>query len=173
MATGVNVSKLNLYAVVDSMADTARITQSIVEVATLQNGAVQITQAVIEVAVGLGVSCNNPPGGIAGLPYTHTFLAGSGDPPYTFSISAGALPPGLSLNATTGVASGTPTSPGPFSFTVTVTDTFTATASVACSILIAGNVRISLYGYKVFKHRPVCANLEELPELPPPPKRVL
>ena len=155
------------------MPDTGFVTQSFLIVAGLQSGAARVTQSYLIAAVGLGVICNNPPGGTTGVPYTHTFIAGSGDPPYTFSISAGALPLGLSLVAATGVVSGIPTSPGTFTFTVTVTDSFTATASVDCSILIAGNVRISLYGYKVFKHRPVCANLEELPDVPPVKKRVL
>lgn len=82
------------------------------------------------------VSCNNPPAGVVGTAYTHTFTALLGTPPYTFSISAGALPTGLSLNAATGVASGTPTGAGTFNFTVMVTDSAAATASVPCSIVI-------------------------------------
>jgi CSLREA domain-containing protein len=37
---------------------------------------------------------------------------------YSFSITSGALPAGLTLNAVTGVISGTPTKAGPYSFTV-------------------------------------------------------
>ncbi len=40
----------------------------------------------------------------------------------SWSISAGALPPGLSLNETTGLISGTPSAAGAYSFTITVTD---------------------------------------------------
>jgi phage baseplate assembly protein W len=39
--------------------------------------------------------------------YSYTFVA-SGSPPPTYSLASGSLPPGLSLNATTGVLSGTP-----------------------------------------------------------------
>lgn len=45
-----------------------------------------------------------------GTPYTHTFTA-AGTGPFTFSKSAGTLPPGLTLS-TAGVLSGTPTAVG-------------------------------------------------------------
>lgn len=119
------------------MANTARVTQSVVEAVTLGPAVAFITQSVIEFAVGLGVTCNNPPQGQTGAAYNHTFLAGGGEPPVVFTISAGALPPGLGMSAT-GVVTGTPTVVGTFAFTVTVTDSFTITASVNCSITITG-----------------------------------
>lgn len=48
--------------------------------------------------------------------------ASGGTPPYTWSIVAGALPSGLSLNATTGAISGAPTAVGNVAFIVQVTD---------------------------------------------------
>ncbi|WP_208641991.1 beta strand repeat-containing protein, partial [Arthrobacter oryzae] len=54
----------------------------------------------------------------AGTPYSYTFTA-SGTPAPTFRVSSGTLPAGLSLNATTGVLSGTPTTAGTSTFTVT------------------------------------------------------
>ena len=53
--------------------------------------------------------------------YSRTLLAGGGDPPYAFSVVAGALPAGVALDAY-GVIGGTPTVPGEFKFTVRVTD---------------------------------------------------
>jgi large repetitive protein len=47
---------------------------------------------------------------------------------YTFGITGGTLPTGLTLS-TAGVLSGTPTALGTFSFTVTVTDSVGGTAS--------------------------------------------
>lgn len=43
-------------------------------------------------------------------------------PTATYSIASGALPPGISLNSTTGALSGTPTTPGQYTFTVRATN---------------------------------------------------
>jgi hypothetical protein len=56
--------------------------------------------------------------------------ASGGTTPYTFSLSGGALPAGMSFNATTGQVSGTPTAAlTTTTFTVTVTDATNATSS--------------------------------------------
>src|SRR6185503_803747 len=65
------------------------------------------------------------PPAIPGIPYSQTILATGGSPPYIFTVSSGALPPGLTLNQTadaTAVISGTPITQGLFSFTITATD---------------------------------------------------
>jgi hypothetical protein len=56
-----------------------------------------------------------------GKAYSATLSVSGGAAPYQFSISAGQLPPGLSLNSSTGAISGTPTARGRFQFTVRVT----------------------------------------------------
>jgi Putative Ig domain len=148
------------------MANTARVTQSVIEFVALGIGEARVTQSVIEFVVGLGISCDNPPGGTTGIFYTHTFPAGAGQPPYSFAITAGALPPGLTLAAATGIVSGVPTTQGTYIFTVTVTDSSTATASVQCSIVIAGQpISILLYGWKLYPDRP-CEPAEEVEEVP-------
>lgn len=92
--------------------------------------------------VPLGITCASPPAGDIGVPYTHTFPASGGTTPYTFSISVGSLPPGLTLNTSTGVVSGTPTGSGS-SFTIKVTDFLSATATAPCSITINPNLSIT------------------------------
>lgn len=46
--------------------------------------------------------------GYAGFPYSNTLAVTGGIAPYTWSITSGSLPSGLSLNPATGVISGTP-----------------------------------------------------------------
>jgi hypothetical protein len=58
-----------------------------------------------------------PADATAKQPYTHTFTA-RGFPDPAFRIGGGELPPGLSLDSTTGVLSGTPAAAGRYAFTV-------------------------------------------------------
>ncbi len=73
----------------------------------------------------------NPPSAYVGVPYGYTFAATGGLTPYTWSISAGSLPAGLSLNASTGALSGTPTTAASYTFTVQCTDSQSPTNAVA------------------------------------------
>lgn len=83
------------------------------------------------------ITCGNPPHGRVQIAYSHTFpVVGGTD--IVFSITAGALPDGLTLNTSTGEVSGTPTKAGKFNFTVTATDASGIAESVSCSITIAG-----------------------------------
>jgi hypothetical protein len=65
--------------------------------------------------------------------------ATGGTPAYTWSITAGALPGGLTLAASSGIISGTPTATGTFNFTAAVTDNSSPvqTQSAATSIVVA------------------------------------
>ncbi len=56
----------------------------------------------------LSISTQGLDDGYPSFPYSNTLTVTGGTQPYTWSITSGALPPGLTLNATTGVISGTP-----------------------------------------------------------------
>ncbi|MDE2257776.1 MAG: putative Ig domain-containing protein, partial [Xanthomonadaceae bacterium] len=58
--------------------------------------------------------------------YSQTITASGGTSPYTYAVTVGTLPAGLTLSSA-GVLSGTPTAGGTFSFTVTATDSSTGT----------------------------------------------
>ncbi len=78
----------------------------------------------LTVISALAITSSSPlPGGSQGVAYSFAFTATGGSPAYLWSLVNGStLPPGLTLNANTGVLSGTPTTNGNFSFTVRVTD---------------------------------------------------
>ncbi|MBK9169618.1 MAG: putative Ig domain-containing protein [Bryobacterales bacterium] len=71
-------------------------------------------------------------------PYAGAVTATGGSPGYGFLLTAGALPPGLTLSAG-GLIAGTPTTVGTFPFAVTVTDSENDTALAECSITISSD----------------------------------
>jgi MYXO-CTERM domain-containing protein len=76
---------------------------------------------VAESGVGLTIATELLPQGTLGLPYETSLVAAGGEPPYTFTVVAGALPAGLDLSGT-GLIGGLPRLEGTTSFTVEVRD---------------------------------------------------
>lgn len=101
--------------------------------------------ACLMIASGCGSSSSGPPpleittqllaGGSVGGSFSQTLTAAGGVAPYTWSISGGALPGGLTLS-NMGVISGTPGTAGGFSFTVMVTDSEKTPQSVRANLSI-------------------------------------
>jgi hypothetical protein len=77
------------------------------------------------------------PAGTVGTAYSQTIAATGGTAPYTWTITSGSIP-GLSLNSSTGVLSGTPTTPNVYSITAQVTDAVAGMGSKAFSVTING-----------------------------------
>ncbi|QNU15842.1 putative Ig domain-containing protein [Thermomonas sp. XSG] len=71
--------------------------------------------------VPVTVSPATVPSGTVATAYSQTITASGGVAPYSFAVTAGSVPTGLTLSAG-GVLSGTPTAGGTFNFTITATD---------------------------------------------------
>jgi hypothetical protein len=74
--------------------------------------------------------------GIVGSPYNQAIVVSGGAAPYVFSIGSGRLPPGVTLNASTGALTGTPLAAGTYAFTIRVVDANGATAAFAQAIVV-------------------------------------
>jgi len=75
----------------------------------------------------LALTPTSLPNPVAGIAYSQALTASGGTAPYSFAVTAGALPAGLSLDASTGVLSGTVVSVVSASFSVTASDSSTGT----------------------------------------------
>ncbi|HET9655924.1 MAG TPA: putative Ig domain-containing protein [Kineosporiaceae bacterium] len=77
--------------------------------------------------------------GTAGTPFSLQLSAKGGVGALTWSVlpGTGSLPPGLALNATTGLLTGTPTQGGTYTFTAEATDTVGQTVDVSVTVTIA------------------------------------
>lgn len=79
------------------------------------------------------------PPGTVGSPYNQAIGASGGTAPYTFTVSSGALPNGLTISSN-GAITGTPTTVGVFSFTVRAADNGGCPGTLTYSILIVAPV---------------------------------
>ena len=94
----------------------------------------------------LAISTPSLSDGAVSSAYTQTLAATGGTAPYTWSVTTGALPAGLSLS-TAGVISGIPTAAGSSSFTVGVSDSAapaaTATKALTINVTAAAVAAVS------------------------------
>ncbi len=92
--------------------------------------------SVTPVDVALAITTESLPPAHVGSDYHVALEAAGGTSPYTWSISSGVLPAGLSLDASTGVISGRPTEKGEADLTVQVADDAGATATRAFTLSV-------------------------------------
>ena len=90
----------------------------------------------IPALAAISVNPTSVPAGTLGQFYDNTFTASGGTAPYTFAVTSGALPPGLSLDGVSGELMGTPSSQGVFNFTITATDSLAATGARAYAMSV-------------------------------------
>jgi hypothetical protein len=85
----------------------------------------------------LTVITTSLPSATTGNAYSATLAASGGKTPYQWSMAAGALPPGLQLNTSTGTISGTPSQSGTFQFTAQVKDASSQTAAQGLTLPVS------------------------------------
>src|SRR5204862_62956 len=99
------------------------------------------TLTINSTAPPLSITTASPlPSGTVGTVYSQTLAATGGTAPYAWSVISGSLPAGLTLNATSGAISGTPTTAGTSNFTVQVIDSSSGKASKAFTLTINSTV---------------------------------
>ena len=79
------------------------------------------------------------PNGVLNSFYRQSLTVTGGVAPFTYSVSGGSLPTGVTIDPTSGLLSGTPTVAGPYNFTIQVKDSAgsVATQSFSVTILVA------------------------------------
>jgi hypothetical protein len=98
-----------------------------------------VTLSLVIASTPLVISTSSVPSGTKGTAYSSLLQVSGGSVPYTWSITTGSLPAGLTLSSTTGLISGTPTATGTSTFTATAKDAGSPaqTKSVSLSIAVA------------------------------------
>ena len=114
---------------------------------TDNGGQFDLQSFTVDVQAPLVITTTSPmPGGTVGAAYSQTLQRTGGKSPFTWSVTLGSLPSGLSLAPATGVISGTPTVSGTSNFTVQVTDSGNPPriATKALSITIAQGATLTI-----------------------------
>lgn len=81
----------------------------------------------------LKITTDSLPAAVVGQSYSQQLTASGGTGSYLWSVTSGALPPGIALSVT-GVISGRPASSGQFTFTIQVVDSKLAKANVQITL---------------------------------------
>ncbi len=129
-------------------------TLNTIDAASIGSGTCDVS--VTSASAPLVVSTTSLPSATAGAAYTATLAASGGTAPYRWSLSAGALPAGLGLDAGTGKISGTPAAAASAQLTVKVSDAggTNATKALALTVVGSGGGGSSEDG---FANAPICA----------------
>jgi hypothetical protein len=135
--TVVDANTLSSTVASSSLVTPATVQLKVRNTQTMQDSAaaqVTITDPNAPPPSALTLSIATLPQGIVSASYNGSFSVIGGNSPYTWSVVSGQLPPGLSVAATTGVVSGTPTSAGNYSFGIKVTDSGLSVQSATTTV---------------------------------------
>jgi hypothetical protein len=135
--TVVDANTLSSTVASSSLATPATVQLKVRNTQTMQDSAaaqVTITDPNAPPPSALTLSIATLPQGVVSASYNGSFSVTGGNSPYTWSVVSGQLPPGLSVAATTGVVSGTPTSAGNYSFGIKVIDSGSSVQSATTTV---------------------------------------
>jgi hypothetical protein len=130
---GLTLSSSGLISGTPVMMQTANFS---VQVADVYASSAIVPLRLVVTPVVLSVTPATLPDASVGVPFSQAFAADGGSAPYSFVVQSGALPEGLSLDAT-GTLSGTPADAGLSSFEVMAIDSSGATGSLSTSLDVA------------------------------------
>ena len=124
LPAGLTLSAAGLLSGTPTASGTSSFTATVTDSGSpAQATSVAMTVATAAPAVSpLTITSSTLASGSNGTAYSQSLQASGGTPAYTWSITSGSLPAGLTLAATTGTISGTPTSSGTTNFTTAVKD---------------------------------------------------
>ncbi|MGR4862194.1 putative Ig domain-containing protein [Caulobacter sp. LARHSG274] len=122
---------------------TAAGAYSVTITATDTNGLTDAETYSGTISAGVTITTASLPTPVLGQSYSQTIVTSGGTAPVTFAVTSGALPAGLSLNASTGAISGTATAAGAYSVTIIATDTNGLTDAETYSGTISAGVTIT------------------------------
>jgi hypothetical protein len=122
LPAGLTLSSAGQISGTPGTAGTSSFTVSVSDSSSpAQSATANLSIAISASVAALQITTSSLPGGVAKTAYSATEAATGGKTPYSWSVSSGSLPAGLTLSSA-GQISGTPTTSGTYSFTVQVTD---------------------------------------------------
>ena len=100
----------------------------------------------VQAPPALDISPASAPSATVGIAYNLPLNATGGQSPYLWSVSAGTLPSGITLDASSGVLSGVPTMTGTSNFTVQAADSSmpARTGAMPFTLVVNGQLAFSI-----------------------------
>ena len=139
LPTGLNLSTVGVISGTPTTAQTATFTVRATDAAASGYADRTLTITIApQPAAPVTITTTTLPDGYRTVAYSVAISTSGGKTPFKWSVSSGSLPPGLSVNASTGIIAGVPAQTGTWNFTIRVIDS----SSPATSAKRAFSIRV-------------------------------